>query len=86
MNATMLRQNLYKTLDEVIETGKTIRVERKGKTILIVPEEKLQKKFKFKKRKLSLVPDNALIHNDWLKDWRNEHGISDDEFFTLRKR
>lgn len=43
LNATNLRINLYKILDQVIETGIPVEIERKGKTIQLVPVEKRDK-------------------------------------------
>jgi antitoxin (DNA-binding transcriptional repressor) of toxin-antitoxin stability system len=72
MKATQLRANLYKTLDEVIATGKPVRVERKGKTVLLIPEQPVPKQRKFIRRKLLLVPDEEIIHIDWSKEWKYE--------------
>ncbi len=40
VTATKLRANVYSILDEVLETGNPIEVERKGKILKIVPEKK----------------------------------------------
>jgi len=39
MTASKLRQNIYRALDEVIETGVPLEIERKGKRLRIVPVE-----------------------------------------------
>jgi len=38
MSASELRQNIYNLLDEVLETGIPLEIERKGKKLRIVPE------------------------------------------------
>ena len=72
VNATQLRQNLYKTLDEIIKTGKPARVERKGKVLLISPEPILKQKRIFKKRKLLINPEENITRIDWMKDWEKK--------------
>jgi hypothetical protein len=43
VTATKLRQNIYAILDEVLEKGIAVEVERKGKILKIVPEKKISK-------------------------------------------
>ncbi len=38
VSATELRQNLYRIIDSVIESGEPVEVERKRGTVRIVPE------------------------------------------------
>ena len=42
-NATRLRENLYKLLDEALASGETIEVERKGRILRIVPDRPASK-------------------------------------------
>ncbi|MDZ7800824.1 MAG: hypothetical protein U5K81_08560 [Trueperaceae bacterium] len=37
MSVTALRKNLYRVVDEILETGEAVEVERNGKTLLITP-------------------------------------------------
>ncbi len=68
--ASELRSNIYKLLDEVIETGKPLEIERKGKILRIMPP-------KGSSRLANLVPHRefilgdpeALIHMDWSDEW-----------------
>lgn len=67
---TKLRENLYKILDAVLETGQPVAVERKGQLIMINPPKK-------KSKLASLVKHNSLngdpediIYIDWMKDWK----------------
>jgi len=43
VTATELRGNIYRLLDEVIETGMPIEIERKGKKVRIVTVEPVDK-------------------------------------------
>jgi len=63
---TFFRANLYKILDEIIETGKSIEIKRKGEKILISLDKKPSLFDKLKRR--SLTPSNLseddLIYHD----------------------
>ena len=40
LSASKLRANVYRLLDEVLETGKPLEIERNGKTLVIAPKER----------------------------------------------
>lgn len=40
VSATELRQNLYRIIDSVLETGEVVEIERKGGTVRIVPDKR----------------------------------------------
>lgn len=40
VTATELRQNLYRIIDTVLETGEAVVVARKGGTVRIIPDKK----------------------------------------------
>jgi antitoxin (DNA-binding transcriptional repressor) of toxin-antitoxin stability system len=84
MKATQLRANLYKTLDEVIATGKPVRVERKGKVVLIVPESPIKQQRVFKKRKLLVNPDEDITEIDWMSEWRKNNAVPEGQFKKKR--
>lgn len=62
---TYLRANLYKLLDEVIEKGSSIELERKGEKIIISLEKKPSVFDKLKRRDLtpSNISDDDLIYH-----------------------
>ena len=71
LTATALRQDLYNLLDQVLETGEPIEIERKGRVLRIEadqPRSKLD----------NLVPDDSyiigdpddIVHMDWSSEWR----------------
>jgi hypothetical protein len=37
LTASKLRENIYRVLDEVLATGRPVEVERRGRTLRIVP-------------------------------------------------
>lgn len=70
VSATALRQNIYGILDEALETGEVIEVERKGRILKIVPEEEpVGRLAKLKKRSLIIGNPDDLIHMDWSSEW-----------------
>jgi len=70
ITASKLRENVYRILDEAIETGKPVEVVRKGKTLTIVPPKRVSRLANLKKRPGLFVGDvEDIIHIDWLKEW-----------------
>jgi hypothetical protein len=70
ITASKLRENVYRILDEAIETGKPVEVVRKGTTLTIVPPKRVSKLDNLKKRPWILVGDpQDIVHIDWSKEW-----------------
>jgi hypothetical protein len=70
ITVTKLRANLYKIVDQVIETGVPVEIERKGERIRLEPI-----KPKPKLQRLSVNPDaivgdpEDIVHMDWSAEW-----------------
>ncbi|MEX2465754.1 MAG: type II toxin-antitoxin system Phd/YefM family antitoxin [Gemmatimonadota bacterium] len=66
-----LRANLYRLLDEVLETGVPIEINRDGQRLRIVPAEPVS-------RIATLTPDpdylpgdpDDILHLDWSDEWK----------------
>jgi prevent-host-death family protein len=70
LTASKLRANVYRLLDEVLETGKPLEIERNGKTLVILPKEKESIWDRLPRRKGFIVGDpDELIHMDWSSEW-----------------
>jgi len=69
ITATALRENVYRILDEVIETGKPVEVIRKGSVVKLVPEKKVSKLSRLKRRDLYNGDPDEIIGMDWSKEW-----------------
>lgn len=73
LTASRLRENIYRVLDQVLETGVPVEIERRGKLLKIVPSAKARSR---KLDNLINRPDylrckpEAIIHLDWSKEWR----------------
>jgi antitoxin (DNA-binding transcriptional repressor) of toxin-antitoxin stability system len=70
IKASALRENIYRLLDEVLETGVPIEIERRGKILRIVPEETRSKLDNLRPRPYLLSDPEELVHLDWSEEWR----------------
>ena len=71
LTASKLRENVYRILDEVLETGIPVEIERRGKILKIVsaaPPNKLDN-LKYHPDYLLGDPED-LVHLDWSGEWR----------------
>ena len=68
--ASKLRANIYRMLDEVLETGQALEIERNGKTLVIAPKEERSIWDRLPRREGAIVGDpDELIHIDWSSEW-----------------
>ena len=77
MNITIsrLRENIYNIIDSVIDTGIPVFIQRKGKTVKITIEGKVDKLENSKgseKRKIIQGDPDDLIHVDWSSEWKSD--------------
>lgn len=71
ISASELRANIYRLLDEVVESGVPLEVERKGARLRIVPVEQGSKLDRIKGDPDLIVGDpDDLVHIDWSEYWR----------------
>ena len=69
ITATEFRQNIYSILDRALETGVPVEIERKGRLLRVVPEQKASKLSGLKKRNHVVGDPEDFIHMDWYKEW-----------------
>jgi hypothetical protein len=68
--ASKLRANIYRMLDEVLETGQPLEIERNGKTLVIAPKQEQSIWDRLPRREGAIVGDpDELIHIDWSSEW-----------------
>ena len=73
LSLTEFRANLYKIVDEVINTGVPIEIERKGVKIRLVPEKRKSKLERLVKHRGTIKGDpESLIHMDWSSEWEDK--------------
>ena len=69
LSASKLRADIYRVLDEIIETGVAIEIERKGVTLKIAPKDATPRSRGSKKRDWIIGDPDELISIDWSKEW-----------------
>lgn len=71
VTASQLRANIYRLLDEVLESGVPLTIERKGKTLVIAPGQPASRLSRLTHRHdyLKCEPDD-IVHMDWSGEWR----------------
>lgn len=80
LSASALRADIYKILDEVLETGKPVEVERRGRKLRIVAVEPRSRLDNLTPHPGAIVGDpEDLVHMDWSDEWRPYLGDSGDE-------
>jgi len=70
LRASALRENIYRILDEILETGVPVDIERKGKLLRIAAVEPKSKLANLKPRDLIVGDPEDLVHIDWSEEWR----------------
>jgi hypothetical protein len=70
MTTSQLRQDIYQLLDQVLETGLPLEVERKGRKLHIVPESPRDKLDNLKRRDCLIGDPEDIVHMDWSTEWR----------------
>lgn len=70
ITASNLRANVYRLLDGVLESGRPLEIERKGRILVIAPQETESIWERLPRRKGAIVGDpDELIHLDWSSEW-----------------
>ena len=72
VNASTLRSNIYRLLDEVVATGRPLTVVRKGATLRIVPERAAGTLDRLPRRPCIKGAPKDIVHLDWSKEWRHD--------------
>ena len=72
LTASQLRQDIYRILDRVIETGQPVEIERKGRVVRIATKGQDKSIFEtLTAHPGSIVGDSEdLVHVDWSKEWK----------------
>ncbi len=70
LTASSLRQNVYRLLDQVLETGEPLEIRRKGQVLKVVKEHDAGSKL------ANLTPHHCIngdpeeiVHCDWSDQW-----------------
>jgi prevent-host-death family protein len=80
LTASKLRENIYRILDEVLETGVPVEIERRGRMLQIVPVEPRGRLANLKPNPDFVVGDpEDLVEMDWSSEWKPYLGDEDDD-------
>ena len=72
VNASTLRENIYRLLDQVLETGQPLEIERKGRLLRVVPVSEPSKLARLVKHDCLRGDPEAVVHLDWSGEWRHD--------------
>ena len=70
LTASEFRRDVYRILDQVIETGVPEEIERKGVLLKIVAVDRPARLARLKPHAYMLVDSEELVHNDWSGEWK----------------
>lgn len=69
VSASRLREDVYKILDSVIDTGEPVEVLRKGRILRIVVDTPPSRLARLKKRDCIRGNPEDLLDIDWSQEW-----------------
>ncbi len=69
ITASRLREDVYRILDQAISTGTPVEVVRKGAVVRIVPEKRVPKLSRLKKRSGFRGDPDEIAGMDWSSHW-----------------
>ena len=72
MTASKLRENIYRVLDQVLQTGEPVEIVRGGRRLRIIPADEPQrgKLERLRPHPKALVGDpQEIVHLDWSDEW-----------------
>jgi prevent-host-death family protein len=72
LTASQLRGNIYRLLDQVIETGEPLEIQRRKKKVRIVPAEPVRRIDRLKKRNWIIGNPEAIVTVDWSREWNRD--------------
>jgi hypothetical protein len=75
LSATKLRQNLYRILDEILDSGIPVQINRKGEILKIVPEKKKSKLERLKEHKTIIGDPESIIDIDFDGEWKEKNNL-----------
>ena len=76
VTASTLRQNIYRLLDQVIETGKPLEIKRKGHVLKVSPQSPHGGRLDHLTRHECVNGDlDDLVHCDWSREWTGQEDV-----------
>ncbi len=75
LTASKLRADVYRILDQVLESGVPVEIERKGRMLKIVAVESPSKLANLTSRSYLAVEPEELVELDWSGTWDAERAL-----------
>ena len=69
LTASRLRQDIYRILDSVLESGVPVEIGRRGKVLRIVPPQECSKLDTLPRRDCLVADPEEIVHVDWSETW-----------------
>ena len=73
--ATKLRQNLYRILDEILDSGIPVKINRKGEILMIIPEKKKSKLERLTEHKTIVGDPESIIKTSFDNEWKEKDNL-----------
>jgi len=73
LTASKLREDIYRILDEVLESGCPVEIERKGGILRIVRAEESDRLSRLVQRDCIVGDPEDLVHLDWSTEWHERN-------------
>jgi len=71
-SASTLRTNIYRLLDQVLETGRPLEIARKGGLLRIVAVDRPCRMDRLVKHDCIKGDPESLVHMDWSGEWHSD--------------
>ncbi|TNM38339.1 type II toxin-antitoxin system Phd/YefM family antitoxin [Nocardioides albidus] len=76
VSPSQLRQDIYRLIDRVIDTGEPLEIERKGHRLRLIADEPVDRLSRISGNPAAVVGDpDDLISMDWSAEWSADHAL-----------
>jgi len=75
LTATKLRQNLYRILDEILDSGIPVKINRKGEILKIIPEKKKSKLERLEEHRTIIGSPESIIDINFDSEWKEKDNL-----------
>ena len=75
ITATKLRQNLYRILDEILDSGIPVKINRKGEILKIMPEKKKSKLERLTEHSTIIGDPESIISINFDNEWKENDNL-----------
>ena len=66
------RSNIYRLLDQVIDTGEPLLIKRRKEILKVIPVRKFLKLDRLIRHSCLKGDPESIVHCDWLKEWSGD--------------